>query len=962
MDHKLYLMEPYGESGGPRLVEPLLEHEILEASSMGQLLVAITTQGAAFEVLNPAGLHERANAGDRKAQALCSSGMVEVDLEIGKDPYKLDSNNFTTPVSRLSLGGRVEQLVREEHSCAITSFGNCFTWGANSQGQLGDDDVEGRSAPNLVEDLLGAMRCAASSGSAALTKEGDVIVWGFATRAARPRRVALEGAVVAQIALSGAPWAEAVVKVGGAMGCIQSSAQDLLLCVTISHELIFLPLFVAASRGQRGTPWIAHGDVLQVAASDSLVVALASPPPAEEPRLGGAIVTQPAVPARRPHVRVPELVSDAQLTAAKERLERQVEELRAEHFLELCGLRRAKNAADARALQMAALHLVREALSEEEAQKTARPSTRLTKRANAALRHLQSTRDEILEEQQELEMKDEDRKSHVEHLESELGCSRERLERLSPAVSLAQQVLLEAQNEEQLHMEEARQEEVEASRKRVDDWQKRLQSQEAEEQSLRDALRVQATRFAQNAMPLYAEAARRAVDAWTPVVGRTVVTEHVSLAEPKPLSQAPLALATSRPPVSYAEAPSPTKPSPTPRRRSPSRRPARRSPSNRRNRSPSRRKRSPSRRKRSPSRRKKSSSRRMKSPTPRRRSPSRRPARRSPSNRRKRSPSRRKRSPSRRKKSPSRRKKSPSRRKKSPSRRKRSPSRRKKSNSRRMKSVSSSSSESDPKKSIAELIQEGRWGSPWTPGFDWSTCPRQPSRNAEVARQERKEREKNNTPEAIAKRAEEAAKRNGEQTPRKRSHVEAFGNGFEIQEALQLQQQLLTSFSEKDFQEMTETLKELQARHPKRKTKGHSDSVAYFEAFNALAFAVYAKVLPDWKLSPTWEGVREMLGKLQEPRSLDAKVRKLQEEINVMMGLPRNVCFTPPSQKSEFLLFRPAGDAPVPGYSLPLYQDDDGDEAHEFLDEDEETKPIRVTVGRGSVFGTQVAVRLYQPL
>lgn len=55
----------------------------------------------------------------------------------------------------------------------------------------------------------------------------------------------------------------------------------------------------------------------------------------------------------------------------------------------------------------------------------------------------------------------------------------------------------------------------------------RCRPQEAEEQSLRDALRVQATRFAQNAMPLYAEAARRAVDAWTPVVGRTVVTEHV---------------------------------------------------------------------------------------------------------------------------------------------------------------------------------------------------------------------------------------------------------------------------------------------------------------------------------------------------------------------------------------------------------------------------------------------------
>ncbi|CAK9019571.1 Hypothetical protein SCF082_LOCUS14574 [Durusdinium trenchii] len=175
------------------------------------------------------------------------------------------------------------------------------------------------------------------------------------------------------------------------------------------------------------------------------------------------------------------------------------------------------------------------------------------------------------------------------------------------------------------------------------------------------------------------------------------------------------------------------------------------------------------------------------------------------------------------------------------------------------------------------------------------------------------------------------------QTPRKRSHGEAFG--FDIQETLQLQQQLLTSFSETDFQE---NLKQLQAQHPERKTKGHYDSAAYLEAFNALAFTVYAKVLPDWKLAATWDGVREMLSKTHEAQA-HPKVRKVQEEINVIMGLPRNVCFTPPSKNSEFLLiFRPDGDAPVQSSSLPLYQDDDGDEAHEFLDEDEDTGELKV--------------------
>lgn len=173
-------------------------------------------------------------------------------------------------------------------------------------------------------------------------------------------------------------------------------------------------------------------------------------------------------------------------------------------------------------------------------------------------------------------------------------------------------------------------------------------------------------------------------------------------------------------------------------------------------------------------------------------------------------------------------------------------------------------------------------------------------------------------------------------TPRKRSHGEAFG--FEIQETLQLQQQLLAGFTEPEFQE---NLKQLQVQYPERKTKGHYDSMAYFEAFNALAHTVYAKVLPDWKLAPNWDGVREMLSKMQEAMA-HPKVKKTQEEINVAMGLPRNVNFTPPSKGSELFLFRPDGDGPVPGYALPMFKDEDGDEAHEFLMEDEETGELKM--------------------
>lgn len=172
-------------------------------------------------------------------------------------------------------------------------------------------------------------------------------------------------------------------------------------------------------------------------------------------------------------------------------------------------------------------------------------------------------------------------------------------------------------------------------------------------------------------------------------------------------------------------------------------------------------------------------------------------------------------------------------------------------------------------------------------------------------------------------------------TPQKRKSSEALD--FEINDALTLLGQLTEGFSDASFQD---ALKQLQLQYPERKTKGHPDSSSYFEAFESLVLAVYVKVLPAFRLTPDWDGVREMNSKMKDALH-HPKVKKVQEDMNTLMGLPRNALFTPPSKGSELFLYRPFADGPVPSYSRPLVEDEDGDEAHEFLVEDKETGELR---------------------
>lgn len=168
---------------------------------------------------------------------------------------------------------------------------------------------------------------------------------------------------------------------------------------------------------------------------------------------------------------------------------------------------------------------------------------------------------------------------------------------------------------------------------------------------------------------------------------------------------------------------------------------------------------------------------------------------------------------------------------------------------------------------------------------------------------------------------------------RMRSKAElAEATEFEVPEALAYQVQLQSACSTEAFQA---SLKELQKKFPERKTKGHADGAAYFEAFESLALSVHAKMLPEYGLDADWDGVRQLLAKMSDSLK-HPKVKKMQEDINVLMGLPRNATFMPASHSQSAMVYRPNRDGPVQSAARPMVQDEDGDEAHEFFVETED--------------------------
>lgn len=152
-------------------------------------------------------------------------------------------------------------------------------------------------------------------------------------------------------------------------------------------------------------------------------------------------------------------------------------------------------------------------------------------------------------------------------------------------------------------------------------------------------------------------------------------------------------------------------------------------------------------------------------------------------------------------------------------------------------------------------------------------------------------------------------------------------------QAVSVLEELQNYFSDAHFQN---ALKRLQSNFPQRKTRGHSDGPAFFESFERLTLGVYKSVLPTYGFSGDWDGVADFQTSLHTAKS-HVGVKELQEHINILMGLPRDATFRPQKRKDELLVYRPNGDGGLPDWLLlpqALKMDSDGDEAHEFWEED----------------------------
>lgn len=156
---------------------------------------------------------------------------------------------------------------------------------------------------------------------------------------------------------------------------------------------------------------------------------------------------------------------------------------------------------------------------------------------------------------------------------------------------------------------------------------------------------------------------------------------------------------------------------------------------------------------------------------------------------------------------------------------------------------------------------------------------------------------------------------------------------YTVEEALALLHALKQAYAEESFQKL---LRRAEALHPRRGQRGHPDQQAFTAQLQGLLLHVYRTVLPrkPWCLEPGWEGYRMMMA-LMAPISEDPLILKAHEEINAILGLPRQTVLRlrPPTDEPVFIA-TPDGSGAIHMYAAPLLTDGDGDVAHEFWEED----------------------------
>lgn len=240
-ESRLYLMDlqpPSGQSDIPRIVQALRSEKVESVSCGGEHVVVMVVGGSLYALQQAPKSAETLRA---RGAALASSGRLSslqlparaIAVSCGTGHVLIATDTGTVFAfgdgsrGQLGLGDHTSRptptLVRDlthlravgvaaghAHSCAVTSFGNLFTWGDNQHGQLGDGSQTSKASPQLVSSIESVRTVVAANATAAFNAAGASFAWGFAGRRApssafeRPvGRLALSGHVLCAVSLDG---------------------------------------------------------------------------------------------------------------------------------------------------------------------------------------------------------------------------------------------------------------------------------------------------------------------------------------------------------------------------------------------------------------------------------------------------------------------------------------------------------------------------------------------------------------------------------------------------------------------------------------------------------------------------------------------------------------------------------------------------------------------------------------
>jgi alpha-tubulin suppressor-like RCC1 family protein len=117
------------------------------------------------------------SATDDSTCALTTAGAVMCWGPWGWGPF----GNNLVPVAVEGLpSGVIAISARKAHTCALTSSGAVWCWGENAYGELGNNSTTGTLVPVAVEGLASGVSAisAGDNHTCALTSGGAVLCWG----------------------------------------------------------------------------------------------------------------------------------------------------------------------------------------------------------------------------------------------------------------------------------------------------------------------------------------------------------------------------------------------------------------------------------------------------------------------------------------------------------------------------------------------------------------------------------------------------------------------------------------------------------------------------------------------------------------------------------------------------------------------------------------------------------------